>query len=312
MSALRPLHELLGQKLMHEIHLHGPVGGEHFNIRLLDDLPDGPIKIIIDSGGGCSITSFAIYRELIEHPGRITTEVLNGGSAAVLVGLAGQRRTIRADGCIFIHRTWGSVIGTATAMAEAAERMEGWDAAIAAIYQERTGLSLERVYQLLDGETRLSPAEALKLGFVDKIIGHSPYIKHSTTLEKTALACLSCEDATRSAAGTARYEQARPIAAMEPHAGPVLNKPVTVPKLPPGREIETLERFVETERREKRIRQQLALRLRRAINFGGRIDWPVRCTWTCTNCNSENHGPPAQNRLATKCAECGASHEEET
>ena len=51
-----------------------------------------------------------------------------------------------------------------------------------------------------------------------------------------------------------------------------------------------LDRFYENERREQRIRQRIAVRPKHAIDQGGRVNWPVRVTWKCINCNQTNHG----------------------
>ena len=88
---------------MHTIQLSGSVGSESFSIRQVTDIPDGPIKIIIDSPGGCFISGLAIFHSLREHPSLIEVEIIRAGSAAALVALAGQKRLIHGDGYFFVH-----------------------------------------------------------------------------------------------------------------------------------------------------------------------------------------------------------------
>lgn len=278
-----------GALKMHTIKLFGTVGDENFNVRLVKVMPPGPVKIVVDSMGGCLITAFAIYRQLIEHPYPVETEIVRASSAATLVSMAGDRRLIHGSGYFFVHRSWGSVIGTANTLRKALEQFDEWDAAIAAVYAERAGLSLERVFQVMDGEITLSPAEALKLGFVDQVLGEPQEDVHSTTLEKTALACIQLEEYASTPAATALRNEAHPVALQDPHAGPVLDA------------------LYENVRREQSIQQLLVGRLRRAIDFGHSMTWPARATWTCSNCSETNYGPPSRDKLPTPCCACGTT-----
>ena len=296
---------------MHRITLSGPVGDEHFSVRQVTDIPPGQVRIIIESAGGCLITAFAIYRLLIEHPGPVTTKIIYAGSAATLVAMGGGRRLINSDGYFFLHRTWGVAIGTANTLRKVLAEQDEWDAAVAAIYQERTDLSLERVYELLDGETTLDAKQALTLGFADEILGEPQDVVHSTTPERTALGCLQFEDASRTLAVRTQCNYARPVARRHPGAAAVLDASIKQkPKIPPGLEAKAFSRFCENERRETEIRRALAARLRRVIDRGGHITWPVRVDWRCRNCGKTNFHPPAQNKLATPCRTCGATSPE--
>ena len=300
------------------IKLSGEVGGSDFNCRMVTDALDGagPVHVVIDSGGGCSITSFGIYCELIEHLGQVTTEIIRAGSAAVLPALAGQHRTIHGDGSISLHCCWSASIGTAKTLIESASIMAGWDTAVADLYAQRTGLPLKQVVKLMEAETTLCSKQALKLGFVDQILGEPqplPEAYSTFNQQQTELGCLQFEESSRTSAMRNQCDRAVPVARRQPGAAAALDATMKhKPKLPPGREIETLERFVENQRREASIRDGLAGRLRRVVTQGGHISWPLRCTWTCSVCGEINHGPPGKNRLATFCRTCGKTSTEET
>lgn len=289
---------------MHALKLHGPVGGEHFSIRLLNDLPPGPIKIIIDSGGGCSISGHAIYNQLRDHQGKITVEVARAGSAAVLPMLAGDQRTINGGGWIFIHRHWATTIGTSPTLIKAAESLAEWDAAAADVYAERTGLSLAQIFKLMDEETTLGPAEAVELGFAHEVLGPLEQVTRSRSLDRTALECLNVECAMTGPVMSELRTAAKPIAARNTDVDHILSRPIARPNIQPDHAGDALDRFCENERREQQIQQHLITRLKRAIDYGGHITWPLRMTWECEKCKQTNFGPPAQNRLAKLCAYC--------
>lgn len=301
-------------KKIQQITLTGPVGDQNFNIRLVSDIPPGSVNVTIDSGGGCAMTSFAIYRQLIEHPGRVTTEIIRAGSAAVLVALAGSRRLMHGGGHFFLHRCWSATIGTAEEMSKAADLMNGWDTAAADIYAERTGLSLERILELTEAETTIGAEQSLELGFVHEILGEPEVLAYpGFNRQRSELACLDFEEILRSPAMRNQCSAAEPVARRHPAIAATLDASRKQrPKIKPGEEAKALDAFVENERREKDIHKTIETRLRRTIRQGGHMTWPAAMSWTCQNCNKVNFGPPAKSRLAIPCANCAKTTTEIT
>jgi ATP-dependent Clp protease protease subunit len=68
-----------------------------------------------------------------------------------------------------VHNAWGMVIGNRHDMASAAELFEGFDAAIADIYQARTGLDAKAIAKLMDAETFMGASDAVAKGFADSV-----------------------------------------------------------------------------------------------------------------------------------------------
>lgn len=293
----------------HVITLRGPVGSETFNVRLVQNLPPGPLRVVIDSGGGCITTGVALYQILREHPGgQVTIEIIHAGSAAVLPALAGDHRKIHGNGSMFLHGCWGAVVGRESDMRQAARAFHQQNALYAAICQERTGLTLRRVNALMRAESQLGAGEAVRLGFAHEVLGELPQCPSTPAgdLQLTALAALQHEARARKPQECHLRSEALP-AAMVSHstAQPVFTK--RLPAIPTGRAAAMLAAFVEGERREGAIRQQLEVRLKRAIDLGGRVTWPVRASWACGQCGTEQFHPPAQDCWATPCRNCGAT-----
>jgi ATP-dependent Clp protease protease subunit len=61
------------------------------------------------------------------------------------------------------------VIGNRHDMREASDLFEGFDSAIADIYQARTGMDRKAIAKLMDAETFMGPSEAVEKGFADSV-----------------------------------------------------------------------------------------------------------------------------------------------
>jgi len=299
---------------MQTIELTGPT--DSFSARSLQDLPPGPLKVVLDSPGGCIVSGLACYHALREHDGDVTVEIIRAGSAAVPIALAGDHRLIHGAGHFFVHGAWGSTVGRERDMYEAARTFRKQNRLYAGILAERTGLTLRAALKIMLDESQLSSTEAVRLGFADSIIGKptEPPPRPSSPLERTALAALSCERRRMKPEAQKLCVESKPIAMCVPGAPALLDRPgEPLPKISPHEHAsgEALERFVEAQQRLTAIRFSLELRLRRAVEFGGHVTWPVRSAWICSTCNEKNYGPPEKNRLANPCRICGATFDKE-
>jgi hypothetical protein len=70
---------------------------------------------------------------------------------------------------MMVHNAWGLVQGNRHDMREAAEMFDGFDAAIADIYEARTGTPRNSIEKLMDKETFMSPSQAVEKGFADGV-----------------------------------------------------------------------------------------------------------------------------------------------
>jgi hypothetical protein len=70
---------------------------------------------------------------------------------------------------MMVHNAWGMAVGNRHDMREAAVLFDKFDAALADIYQARTGMQRADIEQLMDAETFMNPAQAVENGFADII-----------------------------------------------------------------------------------------------------------------------------------------------
>ena len=128
------------------------------------------ITVRINSPGGDMFEGIAIYNLLRAHPAKVTVEVLGwAASAASIIAMAGDTIRMGLGSFMMVHNAWGVVIGNRHDMREAAILFDQFDAALADIYQARTGMERADIEQLMDAETFMTAAQAVEHGFADVV-----------------------------------------------------------------------------------------------------------------------------------------------
>lgn len=128
------------------------------------------VTVKINSPGGDMFEGIAIYNLLRAHPAKVTVEVLGwAASAASIIAMAGDEIRMGLGSFMMVHNAWGVVIGNRHDMRDSAELFDGFDGAIADIYEARTSMKRADIEKLMDAETFMGPSEAVKNGFADVI-----------------------------------------------------------------------------------------------------------------------------------------------
>lgn len=128
------------------------------------------ITVRINSPGGDMFEGIAIYNLLRSHPAKVTVDVLGwAASAASIIAMAGDDIRMGLGSFMMVHNAWGMVIGNRHDMREAASLFDQFDAALADIYEARTGMKRADIEQLMDAETFMNPAQAIEYGFADAV-----------------------------------------------------------------------------------------------------------------------------------------------
>jgi ATP-dependent Clp protease, protease subunit len=127
-----------------------------------------PVTVKINSPGGDMFEGIAIYNLLREHKAKVTVEVMGwAASAASIIAMAGDEIIMGLGTFMMVHNAWGVAIGNRHDFQTASAMFEQFDAAIADIYEARTGMKRADIVALMDGETFMAPDEAIKTGFAD-------------------------------------------------------------------------------------------------------------------------------------------------
>ena len=128
------------------------------------------VVVNINSPGGDMFEGIAIYNLLREHPAKVTVNVMGlAASAASIIAMAGDQINMGLGTFLMIHNAWGVVIGNRHDMRDAADLFDGFDAALADIYEARTGMKRAEIERLMDLETFMGPSDAVSKGFADTV-----------------------------------------------------------------------------------------------------------------------------------------------
>jgi ATP-dependent protease ClpP protease subunit len=172
----------------------------------LRSLGKGPVTVNLNSPGGDMFEGIAIYNLLKEHPGDVTVRVLGiAASAASVIAMAGDRVQVGRGAFLMIHNASVMAAGNRNDLVEIADWLEPFDAAMAEIYAERTGMDAKRVAKLMDAETYMNASAAVEDGFADEVLGDEA-VKEG---EKATASAVRRVEAALRGAGLPRSEAMR-------------------------------------------------------------------------------------------------------
>jgi ATP-dependent Clp endopeptidase proteolytic subunit ClpP len=159
-----------------EIAIYDEIGYFGVTARdFLDELKALDVKQIdvrINSPGGDVWDGLAIYNSLRDHPATVTTYVDGlAASAASIIVQAGNRRVAAKASELMIHEAWGLVVGNATDMRDAADRLDQASGMIAGVYADRAGGTVDGWREAMRAESWYTGAEAADAGLVDEVAG---------------------------------------------------------------------------------------------------------------------------------------------
>lgn len=132
------------------------------------------VVVNVNSPGGDFFEGLAIYNLLREHKAKVTVNVLGlAASAGSVIAMAGDEIRMGEGTHLMIHNAWAVVVGNRHDLAESSEIMGKFDASMAGLYAARTGLPEATVADLMDKETWLSAADAIRDGFATGMLSAS-------------------------------------------------------------------------------------------------------------------------------------------
>lgn len=128
------------------------------------------INVRINSTGGDAYDGGAIYTLLAQSPANVTVDIDGvAASAASVIAMAGNQVRMSETALLMIHNPWTYVVGEAADLRQRADMLDKLRDSLANAYIRKTGLTREKITELLDAETWMSADEAVDLGFADHV-----------------------------------------------------------------------------------------------------------------------------------------------
>lgn len=132
---------------------------------------EGDVTVWICSPGGNVFAAAEIYTMLCDHKGKITVKIDSiAASAASVVAMAGDHVLMSPVAMLMIHDPMTIAMGNSKDMEKAIATLNEVKASIINAYQRKTGLSRNKISQLMENETWMNAKKAVELGFADEIL----------------------------------------------------------------------------------------------------------------------------------------------
>ena len=136
----------------------------------IEELEADVVDVYINSYGGEVSEGLAIYSALKRHKAKVRTHCDGFAcSAASLVFMAGDERTMGEASLLMIHNAWSRAQGNARELRKAADDLETISTAAANAYRGAVNISDEALAELLDQEAWIAPQDAVSMGFATGI-----------------------------------------------------------------------------------------------------------------------------------------------
>ena len=164
------------------LRLEGPIDSENFwgdevtPKAFRDDLNagEGDLTVWINSPGGSVFAAAEIYSMLRDYKGKKTVKIdALAASAASVIAMAGDRVLMSPVALLMIHDPMTCATGNAKDMEKVINTLNEIKESIINAYQAKTGLSRNKIAQLMEEETWLNAKKAVELGFADEILFES-------------------------------------------------------------------------------------------------------------------------------------------
>ena len=131
----------------------------------------GKISLWINSPGGDVFAASQIYNMLMEYPYEVNVKIdALAASAASVIAMAGTKICMSPVAMLMIHNPATVAIGDSKDMQKAINMLTEVKESIINAYEIKSGLSRNKISNLMDAETWMNAKEAKRLGFADEIL----------------------------------------------------------------------------------------------------------------------------------------------
>jgi ATP-dependent protease ClpP protease subunit len=152
--------------------LESETSNKYFREKLAQIPGDATINLYINSNGGEVKEGVGIYNQLKRH-GATVNGVVDGNaySVAFLILMACDHRTMNLGTSALVHNMWTIVAGNANDLRKEADALDKLMESNRQIFLDACGgkITEEKLIELMNAETFLTPDECLEYGFIDEV-----------------------------------------------------------------------------------------------------------------------------------------------
>lgn len=152
--------------------LESETSNKFFREKLAQIPGDATINLYINSNGGEVKEGVGIYNQLKRH-GATVNGVVDGNaySVAFLILMACDHRTMNLGTSALVHNMWTIVAGNASDLRKEADALDKLMESNRQIFLDACGgkITEEKLMELMEAETFLTPDECLEYGFIDEV-----------------------------------------------------------------------------------------------------------------------------------------------
>lgn len=131
---------------------------------------DQDITVRLNSGGGIATEGAAIHAAFVGHKGKVVIVVEGvAASAASVIAMAGDEIVMSAGAVMMIHDPSGVTFGTVADHELSIRALTALANAMAGIYAEKAGKTVEEARADMQAELWLTPEQAVEAGYADRL-----------------------------------------------------------------------------------------------------------------------------------------------
>lgn len=140
----------------------------------LEEADGDDVILEVNSNGGLATAGFEMYKIIKDYSGKVTVHLINAMSAASFIVCAADEALASDAAILMIHNTQCYAEGDYRDMEMEADALKEFNQGIINVYMRKTGMSQEKLQNLMDHDTHMSPQKAIQYGFVDGYIYGDP------------------------------------------------------------------------------------------------------------------------------------------
>lgn len=132
---------------------------------------EGDITVWLNSPGGDVFAASQIYNMIKEYKGKVTVKIDGiAASAASVIAMAGNEILMSPVAMMMIHNPATVIFGEASDLQSGIDMLSEVKESIVNAYEQKTGLTRNKISKMMDAETWFSANKAVELGFADKVL----------------------------------------------------------------------------------------------------------------------------------------------